>query len=37
MGKTNAKRQKEYSERKKMNDPKFLDKERKRQKSITSR
>ena len=32
MGKTNAKRQKECSERNKMNDPKFLDKERKQQK-----
>ena len=32
MDKTNAERQKEYRERKKLNDPKFLDKGRKRQK-----
>ena len=32
MGKTNAERQKEYRERKRLNDPKFLDKEKKRQK-----
>ena len=31
MCKTNAERQKEYRERKKLNDPKFLDKDRKRQ------
>lgn len=32
-GKTNAERQKEYRERKKLKDPKLLDKERKQQKN----
>ena len=33
MAKTNAQKQREYRERKKLNDPKFLEKERKRQKA----
>ena len=37
MAKTNAEKQKDYRERKKLVSDEFLEKERKRQKSITSK